>query len=281
MPATILDGREAARRVTAEVRERVERLAYAPRLAFVRAGDDPASESYVRSKARLAERAGIRAETHVLEPSVSQGGLLELIASLNADADVDGILVQLPLYRHLHGSSLLAAIDPAKDVDGFHPVNVGRLWSGEEGLFPATPLGLIRILDHFVIEIAGKRVTIVGRSNLVGKPAAALFLRRDATVTLAHSRTRDLGDIVRQADIVVAAAGRPGMIEASMVKAGAVVLDVGQSPVDGQLKGDVDPEVASVAAALTPTPGGTGPMTVAMVIANTLEAAGRRRGRDV
>lgn len=281
MPALILDGREAARRVTAEVRERVGHLPYAPRLAFVRAGDDPASESYVRSKARLAERAGIRAETHVLDSSVTQGGLLELVASLNADADVDGILVQLPLYRHLHSGSLLAAIEPSKDVDGFHPVNVGRLWSGEEGLFPATPLGLIRILDHFGVEIAGKRVTIVGRSNLVGKPAAALFLRRDATVTLAHSRTRDLGDAVRQADIVVAAAGRPGMIEASMVKAGAVVLDVGQSPVDGILRGDVDPEVASVAAALTPTPGGTGPMTVAMVIANTLEAAGRRRGRDV
>jgi methylenetetrahydrofolate dehydrogenase (NADP+)/methenyltetrahydrofolate cyclohydrolase len=275
--ALVLDGREAARAVTEEVRREVSELPYSPRLVFVRAGADPASSSYVRSKARLAERAGIRAETRVLEPEAEQADLMELIAALNGDPDVDGILVQLPLYSHLDSRPVLAAVDADKDVDGFNPINVGRLWSGEEGLFPATPLGLIRLLDHYRIEIGGRHVVIVGRSNLVGKPAAALFLRRDATVTLAHSRTRDLGELTRTADILIAAAGRPGIITPGMVKPGAAVLDVGQSPVDGRLLGDVAAEVAEVAGALSPTPGGTGPMTVAMVIAGTLTAAGRRR----
>jgi methylenetetrahydrofolate dehydrogenase (NADP+)/methenyltetrahydrofolate cyclohydrolase len=279
MPALVLDGREAARAVSEEVRRQVEGLGYSPRLVFVRAGADPASASYVRSKARLAERSRIRAETRVLEADTEQTELMELIAELNRDPDVDGILVQLPLHAHLDSRQVLAAVDPAKDVDGFHPVNVGRLWSGEAGLFPATPLGLVRILDHYRIEIAGRHLVIVGRSNLVGKPAAALFLRRDATVTIAHSRTRELASLTRTADILVAAAGRPAMMTPAMVKPGAVVLDVGQSPVEGALRGDVAPEVASVAAALSPTPGGTGPMTVAMVIANTLAAASRRRGR--
>jgi methylenetetrahydrofolate dehydrogenase (NADP+)/methenyltetrahydrofolate cyclohydrolase len=276
--AQVLDGREAARAVTEEVRRAVAELPYSPRLVFVRAGADPASASYVRSKARLAERAGIRAETRVLEPGTEQADLMELIAALNRDPDVDGILVQLPLYGHLDSRPVLAAVDPGKDVDGFNPINVGRLWSGEQGLFPATPLGLIRLLDHYRIEIGGRHVVIVGRSNLVGKPAAALFLRRDATVTLAHSRTRELAELTRTADILVAAAGRPGMITPEMVKPGAAVLDVGQSPVEGALRGDVAAEVAAVAGAITPTPGGTGPMTVAMVIAGTLAAASRRRG---
>ena len=280
MPARILDGREVARALTAEVREQVEKLPYTPQLVFVRAGDDPASASYVRSKARLAERAGIRSDTRVLDEGVSQRDLLGLIAGLNDDPEVDGILVQLPLYSHLDSDALLQAIDPLKDVDGFHPVNVGRLWSGQAGLFPATPMGLIRILDHYGIAIEGREVVIVGRSNLVGKPAAALFLRRHATVTVAHSRTRDLAGATRRADIVVAAAGRPGIITAQMVKPGATVLDVGQTPVDGKLSGDVDPGVAEVAGDLTPTPGGTGPMTVAMVIANTLSAASARREAD-
>lgn len=274
--ARLLDGREAARAVIAEVRQGVERLPRAPRLVFVRAGDDPASASYVRSKARLAERAGVDAQTRVLGPETSQERLMELIASLNDDDDVDGILVQLPLYRHLASGPVLEALDPAKDVDGFHPINVGRLWSGEEGLFPATPMGLLRLLDHYDIAIEGRQVLIVGRSNLVGKPAAALFLRRDATVTVAHSRTRQLERVTAAADIVVAAAGRPGMITGEMIKPGAVVLDVGQTPVEGVLRGDAHPGVERVAGALTPTPGGTGPMTVAMVIANTLAAAGSR-----
>lgn len=281
MTARILDGREVARALTAEVRATVEALPYTPQLVFVRAGDDPASASYVRSKARLAERSGILSETRVLGEDVSQAQLMALIEELNRDPEVDGILVQLPLYAHLDSQPLLDAVDPAKDVDGFHPVNVGRLWSGQPGLFPATPMGLIRILDHFELPIEGREVVIVGRSNLVGKPAAALFLRRHATVTVAHSRTGDLPEVTRRADILVAAAGRPGMIASGMIKPGATLLDVGQTAVDGALRGDVDAAAAEVAGALTPTPGGTGPMTVAMVISNTLAAARQRRGQDV
>lgn len=278
--ATVLDGRAAARALSAEVLGVVSELPYTPRLVFIRAGDDPASASYVRSKSRLAERAGILAETKVLDPRTEQGELMRLIAELNEDRDVDGILVQLPLYPHLDSRPVLAAVDPAKDVDGFNPVNVGRLWSGQPGLFPATPMGLIHLLDRYRIPIAGRHVVIVGRSNLVGKPAAGLFLRRDATVSLAHSRTRELSALTSVADIVVAAAGVPAMITAEMVKPGAVVLDVGQSPGDGGLRGDVAADVAAVASAITPTPGGTGPMTVAMVIANTLSAARSRRSVD-
>ena len=277
MSARVLSGREVASALMDELRTQVATMAAAPRLVFVRAGDDPASASYVRSKGRLAGKAGVRNETRVLEESASQDDLMALVHELNADDDVDGILVQLPLYQHLDAVPVLEAIDPAKDVDGFHPVNVGRLWSGQPGLVPATPSGLIRILDHYEIPIEGRDVVIVGRSNLVGKPAAALFLARNATVTLAHSRTTDLAGHCRRADVIVAAAGRPGMIRPDMVKAGAVLLDVGQSPVDGSLRGDVDPEASEVAGALTPTPGGTGPMTVAMVVANTVRAAQARR----
>lgn len=278
MSARILNGREVAASLMDELRAEVAEMPVAPRLVFVRAGDDPASASYVRSKQRLAAKAGVRAETRVLEPDTQQGALMAEVASLNDDPDVDGILVQLPLFDHLDAAPVLEAIDPAKDVDGFHPVNVGRLWSGRPTLVPATPSGLIRILDHYGYEIEGRDVLIVGRSNLVGKPAAALFLARHATVTLAHSRTRDLPGWIRKADMIVAAAGRPGMIRPDMVRAGAVLLDVGQSPVEGVLRGDVAPEVAEVAGAMTPTPGGTGPMTVAMVVANTVKAARARRG---
>ena len=278
MSARILRGRDVAATLMERLREVAGALSPAPRLVFVRAGSDPASASYVRSKGRMAERAGVRHETRVLPPEVDGPALLAEVRSLNDDPDVDGILVQLPLYGHLDPAPVLEAIDPAKDVDGFHPVNVGRLWSGGEALPPATPAGLIRMLDHYEIPLSGANVVIVGRSNLVGKPAAALFLRRDATVTVAHSRTRDLASWTRQADVLVAAAGRPGMIRPDMVRKGAVLLDVGQAPVDGVLRGDVAPEAAEVAGAMTPTPGGTGPMTVAMVVANTVEAARRRRG---
>ncbi len=277
MTARILDGRAVSRSLMEELRGYVSSMAVPPKLVFVRAGDDPASESYVRSKGRLAAKAGVRNETIVLESDTNQTRLREVVNSLNEDDDVDGILVQLPLYDHLEASETLASIDPSKDVDGLHPVNVGRLWSGEAGLVPATPGGLIRILDHYELPIEGKSVVIVGRSNLVGKPAAALFLARNATVTVAHSRTRNLAEVCRGADILVAAAGQPGMITRDMVKAGAVVLDVGQAPVDGVLMGDVAPEVFEVAGAVTPTPGGTGPMTVAMVVANTVTAAEARR----
>lgn len=278
MSAILLRGRPAADAVLEHVRSQTDALSFRPRLVFVRAGDDPASESYVRAKARKAEAAGIRAETVVLPAATDQAELLATVRRLNDDADVDGILVQLPLYAHLDESAVLEAIDPAKDVDGFHPVNVGRLWSGEDGLVPATPAGLLQLLDHYGYPVEGRRAVVVGRSNLVGKPAAALLLRRHATVLIAHSRTPDLAAATREADILVVAVGRPGLVGPAMVKPGAVVLDVGLSRVAGEIRGDVDPAVAEVAGALTPMPGGTGPMTVAMVIRNTVLAAIRRRG---
>ncbi len=275
--ALILDGRAVSRTLVDEIRSGVEALSYLPRLVFIRAGDDPASASYVRSKVRLAARAGIETETVVFDMGVDQHHIVSKIEALNSDPQVDGILVQLPLYSHLDSAFIVTAVEPSKDVDGIHPINVGKLWMGEEGLAPATPSGLIRILEHYRLPIEGNHVVIVGRSNLVGKPAAALFLRRHGTVTLAHSRTRELPALTRQADILVAAAGSPGLITPDMVQPGAVVLDVGQAVVNGVLQGDVAPEVADVASGLTPTPGGTGPMTVAMVILNTVTAAERRR----
>ena len=277
MSARLLSGREASDATLIELASVVEALPFCPGLVFVRVGDDPASASYVRSKSRLAARVGIRSEIVELVACTSQEELLGIVGSLNADPDVDGILIQLPLPDHLDSAKILEAVEPTKDVDGFHPINVGKLWSGEPGLVPATPLGLVRILDHFQIPVEGRHTVIVGRSNLVGKPAAALFLRKHATVTLAHSLTRDLPSLTRQADILVVAVGRAGMITSKWVKPDAVVLDVGQSRVGGCLYGDVSPSVAGIVAALTPTPGGTGPMTVAMVIHNTIEAARARR----
>ena len=278
MAARTLSGRPVRDAVIADLRDSIARLDPAPKLVFVRVGDDPASASYVRSKGRLAERAGVRSETIALPATTAQDELIARIDALNADDDVDGILVQLPLPEALDAEPVLERIRPDKDVDGFHPVNVGRLWSGTDGLFPATPLGLVAICDHYDVDIEGANVVIVGRSNLVGKPAAALFLRRHGTVSLAHSRTQDLGDLTRTADILVAAVGRPGLITPDMVQRGATVLDVGLTRVDGELVGDVDPGVADVAGGLTPMPGGTGLVTVAMVIRNTVVAARRRRG---
>lgn len=276
-PAHRLDGKRVAAELVAELRGKVESLGFVPKLVFVRVGDDPASASYVRSKERLANRAGLRSETRLLPDGTSSAELLALVTSLNDDPDVDGILVQLPLPG-IEAASILDAIDPDKDVDGLHPINVGRLWSGRSGLVPATPLGVLELLDRYQLEIAGREAVVVGRSNLVGKPLAALLLNRNATVTLAHSRTHDLGAVTRRADILVAAAGRPRLLTAAMVKPGAVVLDVGLTREEHGIAGDVDPEVAAVASYLTPMPGGTGPMTVAMVIVNTVTAAVRRRG---
>lgn len=279
MPARVLSGKPVRDAVLEDTRQRIAGLEPAPKLVFVRVGEDPASASYVRSKSRLAQKAGVLSETHVLPEDTTAATLLRLIDAFNDDDLVDGILVQLPLPSHLDPAPVLERIRPDKDVDGFHPVNVGRLWSGADGLFPATPLGLIAICDHYGVAIEGAEVVIVGRSNLVGKPAAAMFLRRHGTVTLAHSRTRDLALRTRSADILVAAAGRPGLIEADMVKDGATVLDVGLTRVDGDLRGDVAEGVSEVAAGVTPMPGGTGPVTVAMVVRNTATAALQRRGR--
>jgi methylenetetrahydrofolate dehydrogenase (NADP+) / methenyltetrahydrofolate cyclohydrolase len=276
--AIALDGRAVSDAIAARVATRLLDMGAIPRLVFVRVGEDPASVFYVRSKQRLAERVGLRAETRVLPDDTDQAELERLVRELNDDDDVDGILVQLPLPDHLDERPVLEGIDPDKDVDGFHPVNVGRLWSGLDGLVPCTPLGLIAILDHYDVALQGARVVIVGRSNLVGKPVAALCLRRHATVTLAHSRTRDLGAVVREADVVIAAVGRAGLVTGEMVRTGAVVLDVGMTRVDGKIVGDVAPDVWEVARAVTPMPGGTGLATVAMVIQNTLTAALKRRG---
>lgn len=278
MAATLLKGREVSAAVTQDLAAKIRDLSFTPAVAFIRIGDDPASVSYVRSKDRMAASLGVRSQVFALPADTSQDALLELIADLNARPDLDGILVQLPLPDHFEVRDVLEAIDPDKDVDGLHVRNAGRLWRGEAGLFPCTPLGLIRILDYYELPIEGRHVVIVGRSNLVGKPAAALFLRRHATVSLAHSRTRDLAGLTAQADILVAAAGRAGMITPEMVKPGAVVLDVGITRVDGKLTGDVHPEVEKVASYLTPMPGGTGPMTVAMLMHNTYHAALLRRG---
>jgi methylenetetrahydrofolate dehydrogenase (NADP+) / methenyltetrahydrofolate cyclohydrolase len=275
--ARSLDGRSVADALAARVAERVQAFDVAPRLVFVRVGEDPASASYVRSKQRLARRVGLRAETLVLPVETDQATLMAHVRDVVADDDVDGVLVQLPLPDHLDEARVLEAIDPDKDVDGFHAVNVGRLWSGVPGLVPCTPLGLEAICDHYDIALHGQRVVIVGRSNLVGKPAAALFLRRHATVTLAHSRTRDLPAVIAEADVVIAAVGRAGLVRASMVRPGATVLDVGMTRVADRIVGDVAPDVWDVAGAVTPMPGGTGLVTVAMVVQNTVTAAERRR----
>jgi methylenetetrahydrofolate dehydrogenase (NADP+)/methenyltetrahydrofolate cyclohydrolase len=275
--AQLMDGKVASEELVGALRARVAALPFTPRLTFVRVGDDPASAYYVRSKERLAARVGIVSETRVLPEGTTQDELLGIVEGLNRDPEVDGILVQLPAPG-VDESAVLAAIEPDKDVDGLHPVNVGRLWSGRPGLRPATPLGVLALADRYGVPLEGVRAVVVGRSNLVGKPLAAMLLERNATVTLAHSRTRDLAGLCREADVLVAAVGRPGLVQPAMVKPGAAVFDVGLTRVDGKVVGDVSPDVAQVAGWLTPMPGGTGLMTVAMVVANTVEAAVRRRG---
>lgn len=281
MSALILDGKSVARAAKEEVASQVAGLGYRPGLATVLVGDDPASHSYVRGKRRDAAEVGIESFHHELPADATEEGLNRLIDDLNADDRVDGILVQLPLPGHLDGEAVVQLIDPTKDVDGLHPVNLGRLVLGRPGLRPGTPSGILRILDHYQIPISASRVVIVGRSFLVGRPLALMLSEKgiDATVTVAHSRTRDLGAMTREADILVAAAGSPGLITVDHVKAGAAVVDVGVSRTEGGLVGDVDFDpVSEVAGAITPVPGGVGPMTRAMLLVNTVAAARSRRG---
>jgi methylenetetrahydrofolate dehydrogenase (NADP+)/methenyltetrahydrofolate cyclohydrolase len=276
----VLDGKAVAQTVKNEVSEAVARLEYRPGLATILVGDDPASHSYVRGKRRDAEQVGIDSIHHELDSSTSQETLISLIQSLNADEGVDGILVQLPLPGGLDGESAVEAIDPAKDVDGLHPFSLGKLVLGKPGLRPCTPSGVLRILDHYRIETAGARAVIVGRSFLVGRPLAMMLSDKgtDATVSIAHSRTHDLAALSREADILVAAAGNPGLIGSEHVKPGATVIDVGVNRTDEGLVGDVDfDSVVDIAGAITPVPGGVGPMTRAMLLANTLRAAEARR----
>lgn len=279
----ILDGKVVARAVKDEVKAEVAGLAYQPGLATVLVGDDPGSHSYVRGKRRDAEEVGIRSIHHELDTDTSPDELYRLIDSLNADDDVDGVLVQLPLPAGLDGEGAVERIDPGKDVDGLHPHSMGRLVLGRGGLRPCTPSGILRLLEHYEIPVPGARVVIVGRSFLVGRPLALMLSERgtDATVTIAHSRTRALASLTAEADILVAAAGSPGLITAGHVKAGSTVIDVGVSRTDDGLAGDVEFDaVAQIAGAVTPVPGGVGPMTRAMLLQNTLTAA-RERRRDL
>ena len=290
MPAQLIDGKAVAADVRADVRRGVEDRTQAgervPVLRVVLVGEHPASASYVRGKIRAAAEAGIDSETIRLPADVPEVDLLALIAELNANPTVDGVLVQLPLPKHVDERKVLRAIDPQKDVDGFHPENVGRLVIGEETLAPCTPAGIIELLRRSGIETAGRHAVVLGRSNIVGRPMASLLLRRgtDATVTVCHSRTRGLPEVTRRADILVAAIGRAGFVTADMVKEGAAVIDVGINRVDDatrergyRLVGDVDfAAVREKAGWITPVPGGVGPMTIAMLLANTLRAADRR-----
>ena len=280
MSAQILDGKESARKVKVEVSAAVADLDYEPGLATVLVGDDPASHTYVRGKRSDAAEVGIQSFHHELPADTSQEELEGVIAGLNADDRVDGILVQLPLPEALDSERVVSSIDPGKDVDGLHPHNLGLLLLGRPGLRPCTPSGIMRILDHYDIGVSGARVVIVGRSFLVGRPLALMLAARgvDATVAVAHSRTHDLASVTREADILVAAVGVAGMIGADHVKPGATVVDVGINRTDSGLVGDVDYDaVAEVAGAITPVPGGVGPMTRAMLLVNTLRAAEARR----
>lgn len=305
--AQVLDGATVAEQIKREVGEEVAALlrehGVQPCLAAVRVGEDPASAVYVRNKIRTSEELGLRSEHHALPAETSEAELLELVSALNARDEVDGILVQLPLPKTIDEARIIASIDPEKDVDGFHPVNVGRLSLGQKVIAPCTPSGIIELLERNDIALSGARACIVGRSHIVGKPLAQLLLQRDATVTICHSRTRELANVTREADILVAAIGRAGFIRAAHIKPGATVIDVGINKVTDEaeaqalfgdeagkrleqiarrgftLAGDVHPaEARKVAGKLTPVPGGVGLLTVAMLMRNTVTAARWRRG---
>ena len=279
MSAQLMDGKALAAQKKAAIRAEVERLARAPGLAVVLVGENPASQIYVRGKARDCEECGIRCMDFRLPAQTTESELLTLIAELNGRADVDGILVQLPLPEGIRERRVLEAIAPEKDVDAFHPENVGRLVQGQARYLPCTPAGVMELLRTAGVDPAGRRAVIVGRSNIVGKPMALLLLQADATVTVCHSRTPDLADECHRADILISAVGRRGLITADMIKPGAAVVDVAMNrDEDGKLCGDVDFAAAcAVAAHITPVPGGVGPMTRAMLMENTLRAA-RLRG---
>jgi methylenetetrahydrofolate dehydrogenase (NADP+)/methenyltetrahydrofolate cyclohydrolase len=282
----ILDGREVSRHTRAELAvqasEFTARAGRKPGLAVLIVGDDPASKIYVGQKAKACAAVGFHSRVDNLPEETSQEELLSRIESLNADPAFDGILVQLPLPPHIDEAAVIETISPAKDVDGFHPSNVGDLLLDKPRFVPCTPLGILKMLAYYDIDPSGKEAVIIGRSNIVGKPAAVLLLRKNATVTICHSRTADLAAHTRRADLVVAAVGRAGILTADMVKPGAVIIDVGMNRLEGRkVVGDVDFEgLLSVAGAITPVPGGVGPMTITMLLSNTLLAARMARGED-
>lgn len=278
MAAQIIDGREIAKQIRSslaqQIQARLEQGKPRPGLAVVLVGDNPASQLYVKMKQQACQEVGIYSEEHRLPASISQSKLLQVIDQLNADPKINGILVQLPLPDGLDEEEVIVRIRPEKDVDGFHPINVGRLAIGAKAYVPCTPAGVIKMLDSINCDPAGKKAVVVGRSNIVGKPVAQLLLQRNATVTICHSRTKDLMDECRQADILVVAVGRPQMVKADWVKPGAVVIDVGINKAGKKTVGDVDfDQVKDVAGWITPVPGGVGPMTIAMLLANTVSAA--------
>ena len=304
MPATILDGNKIAAEIRAEAADAVKAMSSAglrPGLAVVLVGNNPASEIYVRGKVKSCEEVGIYSEKHTPSQNVTTDELLALVADLNRRNEIDGILVQLPLPPQVDSKKVLLAVDPAKDVDGFHPTNVGFLSTQRPGLVPCTPAGIMEMLQRSGIKIAGSEAVVIGRSDIVGKPMAMLLLNANATVTVCHSKTRDLAEVCRRADILVAAIGRAGMVTRGFVKPGAAVIDVGMNRVTDPaefarlfagnakreetfrtkgsvLVGDVHPEVAEIAGAITPVPGGVGPLTIAMLMSNTVKAAKMRRG---
>lgn len=283
MSAQILDGKALAAEIRSEVKTQVAALAekgISTALAVILVGDDSASQVYVRNKIKACADTGIRSLEFRMPAETTQQQLLAKIAELNADENVDGILVQLPLPKQINADAVISAIDPAKDVDGFHVANAGALVTGKQGFVPCTPFGVMRLIEKSGVDPRGKSAVIVGRSNIVGKPMALLLLAADATVTVAHSRTPDLCAVTRNADILVAAVGRAKLIKADMVKPGAVVIDVGMNrDENGKLCGDVDfSEVKAIAGSITPVPGGVGPMTIAMLMQNTALAAQMRRG---
>jgi methylenetetrahydrofolate dehydrogenase (NADP+)/methenyltetrahydrofolate cyclohydrolase len=282
MTARIIDGKDFAAGLRARVAAEVGRVVAAsgrkPGLAVVLVGEDPASSVYVRSKGKATLAAGMESFEHRLPADVGEDELIALVDRLNGDPAVDGILVQLPLPRHIDERRVITRIDPDKDVDGFHPVNAGRLATGLEGFVPCTPLGCLMLLKDVHPTLAGLDAVVIGRSNIVGKPMGQLLLAESCTVTMTHSRTLDLAAHVRRADIVVAAVGIPGFVKADWIKPGASVIDVGINRTDAGLVGDVDPAAAEVAGAITPVPGGVGPMTIAVLMRNTLVSAARREG---
>jgi methylenetetrahydrofolate dehydrogenase (NADP+) / methenyltetrahydrofolate cyclohydrolase len=272
-----MDGRPLAARVRAEVAEDARELGEIV-LATVLVGDDPASHLYIGLKHKAAEEVGIRPLDHRLPRDVSEDEVVELVAELNADDAVDGILPQQPLPDHIGETRVIGAVDPVKDVDGFHPFNAGQLYLGRPTLVPATPLGIMALLEEYGVPLAGAEAVVVGRSDIVGKPIAHLLLQANATVTLCHTRTRNLAEHTLRADVLVVAAGQAGLVHADMVKEGGAVVDVGQNKAEDRLVGDVEPEAAERAGLITPVPGGVGPMTIAMLLRNTIRAARYRRG---
>jgi methylenetetrahydrofolate dehydrogenase (NADP+) / methenyltetrahydrofolate cyclohydrolase len=278
MAATIMDGRGLAERIRAEVADEVRDFDGTLGLATVLVGDDPASDIYIRNKHKAALEAGIDARDHRLSKDVSEDDVLGLVQELNEDDDIDAILVQIPLPDGIDENRVIRAVEPIKDVDGFHPFNAGQLYLGEPTHVPATPLGILALLDEYDVELEGASAVVIGRSQIVGKPVAHLLLQRNATVTICHSRTRNLAERARAADVLVVATGSAGLVSAQDIKEGATVIDVGINRTETGIVGDVEPAAAERAGLITPVPGGVGPMTIAMLLRSTIRAARYRRG---